>query len=312
MAVCFLFPGERILRSILGLNASSLGGLKNNVGAAVLGVVALGSVAQNSGRKLMKEAKDIKKNGGVINTAKKRYEDAMKQEEKAAMAREQKTQERRKKAEKARKQREALIKQKMDMGTLTMADKVNFKIRNAAYNAGNAVHNTKKKINGLKPVQASKMAYRTGKMTMKKVASGARKAVGLTMGAVEGMENFGNAGAASAFATATQVARDIGGFKAQPKVSSSADESKSPSSQYASQYSGNLKIAGGNKMTPGNSSPVEINNTNSYSIGNSGGANSGGSVTGSSGSNSAASRVQDTKTTVKTHIQNINNNKTNP
>lgn len=305
LAVCFLFPGERILRSLLGLNASSLGGLKNNIGTAIIGATTLGSVAINNGRKLFNEAKDIKKNGGIGNTAKKRYEEAIAKEEKAEAARNEKIKERKKKAIKVREQRNARIQRRMDLGLATPSEQLKLEKNQKVIDKWKEKEEKKKEITGMKIVQQNaKTAYRTGKMTMKKAFRGARKAVGMTMGAVEGMENFGEAGATSAFATATKVTRDIGGFKPQPKTSSKVDESKSPSSQFTSQYNGTQKVAGNSRITTGNTSSVPNGSTSNQRNHVSGNAISNGGQ--------ANSSVENTKLEVKTRIQNIENNKTNP
>ena len=216
LAVCFLFPGERILRGILGLNASSLDGLKNNVAGAAAGAVVIAGVAKNVVKKGVNTAKAAKDPSGTIDKYKKEIEKQNRNEE----LRKEKAKEKKKKAvENSKKLREL----KVQMGKANIIDKAMHKYDQSV---GKKVAEYKRKINGFKPVQATKAAYgkarntyRAGKRVAGKALSFTRKAVGLTMGAVEGMENFGEGGSAmTAFTTATQVARDIGGFKPPQSV----------------------------------------------------------------------------------------------
>lgn len=75
MAVLFLFPGERILRAMFGMNGSTIGSLKANVGAgmALAGMTVRGGIKAGkiAGKGAINLGKDIK-NKGIKATAKDR------------------------------------------------------------------------------------------------------------------------------------------------------------------------------------------------------------------------------------------------
>ena len=307
LAVCFLFPGERILRGILGLNASSLDGLKNNVAGAAAGAVVIAGVAKNVAKKGMGVAKAAKDPSGTMDKYKKEIEKQNRNEE----LRKEKAKEKKKKAvENSKKLREL----KVQMGKANIIDKAMHKYDQSV---GKKVGEYKRKINGFKPVQATKAAYgkarntyRAGKRVAGKALSFTRKAVGLTMGAVEGMENFGEGGSAmTAFTTATQVARDIGGFKPPKSVETPKAQIQS---QTQNQTQGRANNATGGVGMGGNTGSANVGgvggaggSTTTNAGGNGSGSNTGSARTGGSGTGG------NTKPTINVNVNTNTNTSTN-
>ena len=78
LAVLFIFPAERILRSIFGMSGSTIGNLNANLGGKLAAVGMVGSVAKNGARMVGKAAPKVAgatknflkdaKNNGLKNT----------------------------------------------------------------------------------------------------------------------------------------------------------------------------------------------------------------------------------------------------
>ena len=190
LAVCFLFPGERLLRSILNLEASTLVGLRNNVDGLVIGGVVAAKTAKNVvksaknaspkeiKKKLQKEVNESEERKKAKNAAKKRM-----QERQAAI----------------RKYRQESI---LD-GTANKFDKIHERASRikdgmkAKINGFKLVQGTKETVSSVKSSKVykhSKTAIKYGKFAVKKGLQYGKKGVSMTLGASEGMETFSEKG----------------------------------------------------------------------------------------------------------------------
>ena len=241
LTVCFLFPGEKIIRGLIGLGGSStLGELKNNFVGFAMGGYAV--------RRGYKATKNFVNNGGVKGAIDKVKKDSEKK------AQEQKDAEKKKKKRKSdleaskkrnqeyrnmlKAEREAKHNIRIDERKSRIANNTASRYDKFRNNMSEKAENTKKKINGFKAVQGAKAvggkvikgATTVGKAGLKgakfvgkagsvgfkyakkgyniakKTYDIGKKGVGITMGALEGMENFSQGGAMSALGTATGVA----------------------------------------------------------------------------------------------------------
>lgn len=272
-----LFPCERILRGIVGLESSTLGGLKNNIFGTMRGVAA--TVA--TGRNLYRGGKNIA-SGEAAKKAKEEKEKKQKEE--------QAKNEEKKRRKKIKTDSRAIRQQKKVDGTATVWDKAHelgSKAKDKVVGIGTAakvaignstVGQLAKKVAktkvGSTALKMGKATMRAGKFALKntpgfvKKATGiARKGYGLTMGAMEGIENFSKGeGAMSAAYTARSVAHTAGGFENQPKGPSLAKVAsnqmnkmfperaagKAAKKKMPTRYQNGRKVAGNGKTTPGN------------------------------------------------------------
>lgn len=266
LAVCFLFPGERILRSILGLNVSTLTNLRTNWISVAAGTHAVAAMATGSARLAANTVKDIKR--GDVPGSKFRKE-AEKERERKAEEQKKRQEESLQAAERRRKlrlAREARIRRDggnlLDRG-LHIADTV-----------GDRMDSVKKKISGFKIAKGAsaiadgaKSAWNSkaatyGRMSLKRAGKVARRSFGVTMGAVEGMESFSKEGALSGAFTAVHTAGKVGGFQA-PKASRSTatspafsgERGTSTASKFDSHYENGSRVEGTAIPTAGNIRP---------------------------------------------------------
>lgn len=296
LAVCFLFPGERILRSILGLSASTLGGLRVNIGSVALGAHMAGKLAKGA----YKGAKDIKdgKGGPIKKTTDKYLKEAQKERERQEKVMKEK-QELAQRGAKLRRKHRLEREARIAAGNGGIIDKALSKVDKAK----DVVGNVKTKITGWAPIKvaasatkatgnAVKNTYRYGKMTLKKGAGILRKGAGLAFGAVEGMENFAYDGAASAMLTTASVAKDIGGFQSMKPEKAEEKQQEKPKTppQFATRYQDGEKVSGYGNATEGN---VETQTTKTNRI-----------------NEQAKQRrsIEDAKLEVKSHIKNVQTN----
>ncbi|MBO5143445.1 MAG: hypothetical protein J6C46_10755 [Clostridia bacterium] len=293
LTVCFLFPGERILRGILGLKGATLHELKNNVS----GTIVAGVGAYKTAKNVYRGTKSYIKNGGPAGTIQKMKKEIQEEEEKKA---EKAAKKKKAKSDLERsKQRARMQRQeRIENGAGSRMDRAHEKVDKAGDSiksgARNIKNNVKRKITGFAPVKAGiklaekvkgnekvqkfakaakavgkganslrKGTMKYGKFALKKVGGLTRKGVGLTMGAVEGMESFGKEGPGSAFYTARTVAKDIGGFKDKENVKLLKRKAPPAASMYQSVYQNGSKIDGDKKHTkPGNVNPTTIQYNN--------------------------------------------------
>lgn len=227
----FLFPAERMLRGMLNLNASTLGELKVNGQAAILGATAIAKTGFDIGRGVKRGIKDVK----TGNTIDKKIETAMEKERNST--REKKRKKRRNNAQRVRTERQ----QRITQGNATRFDYLRENIDTKKDKIKQTVGNTRvirgvRKAGSVVNKVRKSDAYVLGKMTLKKAGSLARRGAGLTMGAVEGMESFGKEGVMSGIYTAKSTATKIGGFKRNTekvgKINSN-NSSSTPSQRYA-------------------------------------------------------------------------------
>lgn len=275
LTVCFLFPGERMIRSIIGLGGSStLGELKNNFAGLAMGAYAVA--------KTYKGAKSFKEDGGFKGRAEKKKVEKEKEKKKKQTAEKNKKKKKsdlEKSKQRNREYRNMLKderKERIKNNTATKMDK--FK---------EGMDNTKIKINGYKSVQKAKAlggkvingvttvgksglkgAKFVGKVGSvgfkysKKAFNVGKKAVGLTMGALEGMENFSQGGAASALGTAYGVAKSYGTFgdPKKKKQSQSQSQKQKSGTQSTAPVKYKSKYKNGEKMS--NNRPTGSSNSN--------------------------------------------------
>ncbi len=229
LAVCFLFPGERLLRGILGLQASTLGELKTHAWQTVIAAKGLYSTARN-GYRLAKKG---------VNTLDDIRKGDFQKKKKQERAKRQQEQENRIKAQEAEAARRARIRQQKRAqvrarlandnykGLIGKAGKMKDKVMNTGSNIAGRVANSapvrmastaKKTINGIR----KSPGYVNAKYAIKSVKAvatrTAKAGVGIAMGAVEGAESFSQEGLASGFITARSTAKSMGGFKDQDEV----------------------------------------------------------------------------------------------
>lgn len=231
LTVCFLFPGERMLRGILGLSASTLGDLKNNTAATVVAVHHGVHMIRNGAKGMS----NYVKNGGpksTIENLKKEYQAEEEKQKNKKKARSD-LQESKKRIRDARNEdklaAEGARESRIQSGKATKWDKVRNKASNArktisgfklvekGKHAVSAIKHTKNQIASSKLAKGLSKATNIGKIALKRGSTLAKKGLGVTAGIVEGAENFGQAGAASAFSVARRTAKNIGGFKDKDK-----------------------------------------------------------------------------------------------
>lgn len=264
LAVCFLFPGERIVRGLIGLGGSStLGELKNNFGGLAMAGYAVS--------KTYKSAKSFKNEGGIQGKL-----DKMKQEKEKEKQKKQAEEEKKKKKKSDLQKSKDRNREYRNMVKQDKTDARKERIRNNTASGYDrfreGASNAKKTINGFKAVQKAKVvggkvikgATTVGKAGLKgakfvgkvgsvgfkygkKAYNAGKKAVGLTMGAVEGMENFSQGGAASALGTAYGVAKSYGTFGKDKKVASKKQTQKQSTApvKYKSKYKNGEKVSNG-------------------------------------------------------------------
>ena len=210
VAVLFLFPGERLLRSIFGMNGSTIGSLKANIG----GAIAMGATAYGAGKGLAKGAvkgakagaKGVKglagdiKNKGVKGTAKDMWKGTQKaikdgwknlgkddakdaQDKKRQAVADRKKRARDTNMERRREQmKTAGAAKKAMLGAVNVASQV----RNGMYEIGNAGRKVKRGIHGMKKNAVGKTFKLAGKGINGGI-KGMRKVAGATMGISSGI-----------------------------------------------------------------------------------------------------------------------------
>jgi len=251
LTVCFLFPGERIVRSIVGLKSSTIDGLKNNISGTIMGMVAVRKLVTNGYRSVRNGAKTMKEGGYH-----KKLQEEFKKQEKAVEEKRKAQEEQAKKKKKAQKQREALRRERQDniaKGAATTGEKIheaaskvkdgvkNFAPVKLAAGAYNGTKNFFSKAKSSKFLRGVGKAYRVGKFTLKKGSKIAQKGFGMTMGALEGMENFSQGGALSGLHTARSVAHNLGGFKDKKPI---PKEGKVDPQRFSTVYNNGKRVAG--------------------------------------------------------------------
>lgn len=269
LTVCFLFPGEKIIRGIVGLRASTLDELKNNFTGLLIGTHAVTSVAKNSYR----AGRQFVKDGGPKGVKEKWQKEIEKQKEE-----EDKKKQNKQKIQASRARSREYREERLRDGEGSILDKALNKVDEAKdrINATAIVSGTKQVVSKVKDsgvvqqgAKIAKATTRYGKFALKKTGSFARKGVGLTMGAMEGMENFEHGGAMSAFATARGVAHSIGGFKdykkpkkevKQPELTEKEAKIKENANKFTTKYENGVKVSGNSKTTPGNERGTASNN----------------------------------------------------
>ena len=293
LTVCFIFPGERIMRAVLGLESSVLGGLRNNFGVVALGTYAAKQMITNG----YVSAKALTKTGQ--EERKKQKEKERKEEEKREKEKKQMQEKDAKiRAAKRRERNARLAAQEGKLGDKTAKHIDDARLKIEGWKKGKGA---KFVVATATASRGVKSAYRMGKKVVKTGAGLARKSVGMTMGAVEGMESFGKEGFSSGLYTARSVARDIGGFKDPKDIKTPQPQITTPN-QFSSRYVDGQKVAGSTPVTDGNvPGGSSVRRT----------AGTGGP--GASVDSSGASRpsFNETKTEVRQHIKHVQNNNNN-
>ena len=243
IAVLCLFPVERLLRSIFGLNGSTMNSLKSNVlGGAIAAAVAIrAGVKGAKGAKNF--AKDAKKQGfkGAVNSRvessknkmKDKWNKFNKEEDKKIAKKDAKDKKRKAVADRKKQTRDTNIqRRRQQMQNASGVKKAWLKtvnaasmVRNGMYHVGNAG----RKIKGIAKDPRLRMAGRA----MKVAGISARKLGGLTAGVITGSTNAvmaagKGAGLTGSVAQATKVAKDanslVGGAKKKDKKDDKAKQ----------------------------------------------------------------------------------------
>lgn len=230
LAVLFIFPAERIIRSIFGLQGNTIGNLKANVGSTIAGTVMAVNVGKNM-------ARSINQKFGRSDGAKKLREEKENKEKKARESRDKRDaylkgradqKERiRRRNRLARTRRATNMLQKSGYAMMNLASS----LRSQAYRIGNAGRKLKGKYRKIQDSRAMKFAGSTWRM--------ARGGAGITFGAAEFVKSAGmREGLGTAYATSVAKGRLVGGFKtygqtplvAKPQSTSSSGTATSGSS----------------------------------------------------------------------------------
>ena len=299
LAVCFLFPGERILRAILDLNSSTLGGLRVNIGTVALGAHMTGRLLKGTYR----NAKDmVTGKGGPVKKAINKYE---KEAQKERERQEKIMLEKQKQAERGAKLRRKHRLEREKRIAAGQGGKID-KMMSGIDKVKDTVGGVKTKITGWAPIKAAKAVtnvagkavkstYRYGKMTLKTGGKVLRRASGVAIGAMEGMENFAYDGGISAAYTAKTVAKDIGGFQSSKPDENPKYDNPTVPPQFTTRYQNGQKVFGDGKTTEGNveDSQTRINRVNTEQ--------------------QQRRNIEDAKMEIKEHISNVqtNDNTTN-
>ncbi len=247
IAVCSLFPVERIMRDIMGMQSSTLGQLRFSGAGAIMAAGALVATGKNatrlasrgyagakSGISNMHQTYNMNRSmgagkmsaiGSTIGSSAKNQMSRIQQsiknswdEAKQPSARKSRSAELRK----ARERRRDLLQQRAQNGGGAII-KARAGISKAAGTVSNAVGNVKDKVTNLKPIKgtlqfahnAAVVARFAGK-PMKAVLRGQKRLVGLGLGATNLVENMAGGGSVGqAIGTARSTAHNIGGFKNQ-------------------------------------------------------------------------------------------------
>ena len=230
LAVLFLFPAERIIRSIFGLQGNTIGNLKANVGSTIAGTVMAVNVGKNM-------ARSINQKFGRSDGAKKLREEKENKEKKARESRDKRDaylkgradqKERiRRRNRLARTRRATNMLRKSGYAMMNLASS----LRSQAYRIGNAGRKLKGKYRKIQDSRAMKFAGSTWRM--------ARGGTGIAFGAAEFVKSAGRReGLGTAYATSVAKGRLVGGFKtygqtplvAKPQSTSSSGTATSGSS----------------------------------------------------------------------------------
>lgn len=298
LTVCFLFPGERILRGVLGLESSTLGQLRNHIMSSVMAGAAAFSFARN-GYNLSKRGinaggdliRDLKDNHGkeTMDKIKNKIEKPEKDRENAKAEKRK----HRSDLEESKKNARRVRQEKIAAGEANILDKTHEKLSvtkdaiigsgvgQAAILAGNTVKNVAHAIGSNKVIKGiaktGRYAYRTGKFTLKKGYGLAKKGTGLAMGAAEGVESFAKDNSlAGGITTAYHTSKAIGGFKNQKKTPLRVTNAQRQGAQNRMQaqnanrmrsvYSNGVKVSGNNtgKPSPGSTPRRRASRAPSY------------------------------------------------
>jgi hypothetical protein len=261
VAICSIFPCERILRGILGLKSSTLGELKFNMAGMIAATVAVRKTAKNGfkmgtnafkgGGKLIK---DIKKDGikKVAGQRAKKFltGDADKKKEEKDKKKKKKKERQEKVRDSRSKDRDYRIKAMEDSKKRLKEGHHHVKDYAAVVKGTKAEIGKKKeelanKIKNGRVAQAGqrlansklgKAAIKTGKVTsraasiagshLKRGANLYKKFAGTAFGLVKGMEALGEGGFASGVVTARSQVHMLGGFKDQKLEKKKDDKEK--------------------------------------------------------------------------------------
>ncbi|MBR6252423.1 MAG: hypothetical protein IKR04_01045 [Clostridia bacterium] len=261
IAVTSLFPIERMIRQIVGLNSSTVGGLKNNIMGIVLAGAALKKTGQNitnmganAAKKGAAFGKDIKEQhdggksykaiaGEKLSEAKKKVKENMQKPAQEVQAkRAKKTQMRQSRSDNRayRQQAASEARTAIKNGVGTVGDRIDI-ARGAVANVTGAVSNTMNKVRnskvgrvGAKLSMGASYAKAYGGKALKKTAGAYRKVAGTAAGVVTGLENAADSAAnngegfLAGVTTGRKAIHEFGGYKDHKKAEDK-DKKETPS-----------------------------------------------------------------------------------
>lgn len=238
MAVLFLFPGERILRAMFGMNGSTIGSLKANVGSgmmlagmAVRGGIKGAKLAGKGAKGAVNLGKDIK-NKGFKATAKDRAGRVVQAWQnygsKEAAARNASDRKRQAVADRKKQARDMNIqRRRAQMVNASLAKKAMLKtvnaasmVRNGMYRVGNAGRKLKRAGHKVQNSFAGK-SFKLATSSLRRVAG---LSAGIVSGATTAVMNSGKNGVSAGIIQGVNVGKSVnqmvGGVK--PKNTSKA------------------------------------------------------------------------------------------
>ena len=233
LCVSFLFPAEQMLRGMVGLESTTIGGLKTNIVGGTIAAITVARTGFNVGKaavnksiaagKFIKDFEKGRKSAGMgrLDYAKIKIHEERKRREEERRKQEAEERKKKKKHNDSRDQaRRNRIEQEQKAAQLDKSErstKENLYV--ARGNIRKATNKVKGKINGLKSsISNSKVGQFAGKSfkvakdvynTSKKVARGYGKVVGATAGAVLAMDSLGNNGIGAGLSTAGMYANSL-------------------------------------------------------------------------------------------------------
>ena len=315
IAVCFLFPAERILRNILGLKSTTLMTLRFNIGTTIGAAYAIKRTAGNftrmgingarAGADLyknraqiasnirsfghnLKNAKGAKGKAGVLASAFKNNSKDWKQIAEATDKKRKRKQHFRDSRQQNRDYRLNAARDSMNNiknGRGTLRDGVAV-VRGAAAKVSQVGSNIATGVRESGIGRAALSSVNVAKYAGKKLANGAKaykRVAGTAAGLLNGMETMGDSGIGAGIQVGRSSVHSLGGFK-DTKLKRSTASQKMPSAVPGGYNPVSLTTPGGTGVS---TSGRAISSMASSGVGASGGAPSGGS----SSSGSTASRI---------------------
>lgn len=271
MAVLFLFPGERLLRTLFGMNGSTIGSLKANVagGIAAAGMAwgatkGAAKLAGKGAKGAYNLGKDIK-NKGVKATAKDRAGRVQKAWQnygsKEAAAKSAVDRKRQAVADRRKNARDTNIqRRRAQMVNASLAKKAMLKtmnaasmVRNGMYHVGNTGRKLKRGIHRAQNSFAGK-SLKLATSSLRKVAG---VSAGIAAGATNAVINSGKGGMTNSIVQGVNVGKSvnqmIGGTspkqKQKPKISTPSSNNNLPSHHFRKNMPAGQKYKRANKTS---------------------------------------------------------------